>query len=91
MFEPLTASERRPFMEPLPDRRERMMGSFRLIYHWKLLDTEPPWSNDPDRNKFMMRIVWNQRNGAAVGRGVMAWAAVCGWSLAAILIVRAIL
>ncbi|MCT4608640.1 MAG: hypothetical protein N4A70_05485 [Pelagimonas sp.] len=59
------------------------LGMFRLRYHWLLFHQDPPaWGNDPAANRRMFRIIWRERNGIAMGRSVMAYCALLGWSIA---------
>lgn len=44
-----------------------------------LREKTPPTSNDPHMQLRFNQMIWEERNGATVGRCIMAWLAIAGW------------
>ena len=39
----------------------------------------PPTTNDPHIQRLMNKDIWDERNGAALGRSIMACVSLAGW------------
>ena len=52
-----------------------------LVHSIKLFRGDsPPTSKDPHMQIRYNELIWNERNGAGLGRCIMAWLAIAGWA-----------